>query len=1171
MTGDYDAFLSAMLDGWAAVEDVLTFYTERLADEGYLRTATDPAALRLLGTLVGYQPRPGVAASTYLSFTVTGDVTVPSGTRALSNPTPGQGAQSFESATDLVARGSWNDLAVRTRRPVQISLADLPNRPNINLAGSATTLSPGSRLLFVFGTEPGLQRLWVVSRVEVDRAADVTVVGQAPPAPPTLDQIKADYQALLVDPATDLPGMDARSRIVSRFADDSLIPLAEQLGQLTTPEDLAARLDTVLRGLDDAAALAERYQAIHTWFITTLRPALASLRAELAPLFHPPAVDDGNGRQPGHGLLTDPALLALGAVVPALRRPPGSPPASAAALVIDPTELFAAGSAAGPQLLTALDPGLRGPLYQAWNQTDITQPLAVREVQALRVTANPFGATAPQQVAYDGQGRVSGREEWPLAGSQTLDTRVDFDGDWRARGVVFAFTSAEGSWQLNADLNTSQVLDLALGPGRVQITVAAPPPPEWHIFAHRAPGAPASTTGTTFTFSGAIPNATVFVSDRQPDDSIRVTVDDGTFTLNLGDTLTGQPAGRQVAVGRQAGEPRTVDVTLRAPMSPADKKLLTLDGIYDGIAAGSWVVVERPRKGGGIPGDRSLALVVSRVIAARTIALAAFGITGKVTQLSLDQAWLDEHDTLLAHIRDTTVYTRGETLRLATEPITDDMGGDQIELTQAYDGLEPGRWVVVTGERTDIPGTTGVTASELSMIGSVRQVVDPALPGDTVHSLLTLATPLGYTYRRSTVHLSANVVAATQGATVDEALGSGDASQASQSFTLFQAPVTWVPAANPAGAASTLRISVNGVAWHAADTFAGCGPDELVYVTATGDGGHVRVTFGDGIHGARLPTGTENVRAHYRIGAGASANIPGGQIGQLTARPLGVAGVGNPLPATGGADPDGPAEARRDIPIAAGALDRLVSVPDYEDFTRARAGIDKASARRLFDGAREVIHVTAAGSGDMPLDGVLTALRASLVEFGDPLIPVQVAAREAVLLVIAARIRVTAGYSWDIVQRAVRVALEDRFSFAARDIGQPAHRSEVLAAIQPVPGVDYADVTAFTGVPDSITPVGLQDLAGTLSPPREVVPARHARYDVTRYLVPAGQGGQTLGQIATAAGIGVADLLELNPWITDATLPPGTSVIVFRGIRPAQLVVLSAAAPDTLVLQEITS
>ena len=35
-----DDFSIALLDGWAIVADVLSFYQERIANEGYLRTAT---------------------------------------------------------------------------------------------------------------------------------------------------------------------------------------------------------------------------------------------------------------------------------------------------------------------------------------------------------------------------------------------------------------------------------------------------------------------------------------------------------------------------------------------------------------------------------------------------------------------------------------------------------------------------------------------------------------------------------------------------------------------------------------------------------------------------------------------------------------------------------------------------------------------------------------------------------------------------------------------------------------------------------------------------------------------------------------------------------------------------------------------------------------------------
>ena len=52
----------AWLDAWAVVADVLTFYQERIANEGFLRTATERRSVLELARLVGYEPRPGVAA-----------------------------------------------------------------------------------------------------------------------------------------------------------------------------------------------------------------------------------------------------------------------------------------------------------------------------------------------------------------------------------------------------------------------------------------------------------------------------------------------------------------------------------------------------------------------------------------------------------------------------------------------------------------------------------------------------------------------------------------------------------------------------------------------------------------------------------------------------------------------------------------------------------------------------------------------------------------------------------------------------------------------------------------------------------------------------------------------------------------------------------------------------
>src|SRR5579864_6924969 len=102
----------ALLDAWATVADVLTFYQERIANESYLRTATERVSLIELAQLIGYKMRPGVAASTYLAFTVEdakgapGQASIDIGTKVQSIPGPGQLPQTFETIEKITAKAS---------------------------------------------------------------------------------------------------------------------------------------------------------------------------------------------------------------------------------------------------------------------------------------------------------------------------------------------------------------------------------------------------------------------------------------------------------------------------------------------------------------------------------------------------------------------------------------------------------------------------------------------------------------------------------------------------------------------------------------------------------------------------------------------------------------------------------------------------------------------------------------------------------------------------------------------------------------------------------------------------------------------------------------------------------------------------------------------------------
>ncbi len=160
----------ALLDAWATVGDVLTFYNERIANEGYLRTAVERRSIVELARLVGYKPRPGVASSVDLAFTLQKgfSVTIPAGTAAKNTPGPGQAPQTFETGQSIEARSSWNEILPRPTRPQDIKNA--ASLEEIWFDGTSTRLKPNDKLLFAFGDGDGQQVLRSVEAVDEDHA-----------------------------------------------------------------------------------------------------------------------------------------------------------------------------------------------------------------------------------------------------------------------------------------------------------------------------------------------------------------------------------------------------------------------------------------------------------------------------------------------------------------------------------------------------------------------------------------------------------------------------------------------------------------------------------------------------------------------------------------------------------------------------------------------------------------------------------------------------------------------------------------------------------------------------------------------------------------------------------------------------------------------------------------
>lgn len=432
-----------------------------------------------------------------------------------------------------------------------------------------------------------------------------------------------------------------------------------------------------------------------------------------------------------------------------------------------------------------------------------------------------------------------------------------------------------------------------------------------------------------------------------------------------------------------------------------------------------------------------------------------FTLTAKIRALALttvDTSSLSEFS-----VRGTSVFCQGEELALARVPYdVPCVSGGSIVLDGYLYRLKKYQPIIVCG-RLAMDLEDNPSSCEVAIV-SDRQIT----PGPEGFTTISLLDSLKGKYLRETVTVYANVAPATEGETKEEVLGSGDASVPFQRFSLHSEPLTYVPSISTNGSASTLKVYVNGVQWHEVASLYGCGPKDRVFAVRRDENGKAEVKFGDGINGSRLPTGQENVRAVYRKGLGKSGNVDEGLLSLLMKVPLGIRSVKNPIAASGGADPEDLESARTNAPLDMFTLGRLVSLQDYEDFCRAFAGIGKALATWTWNGQVRGILVTVAGQGgdDVKEDSILYKnLLAEMHRAGDPTIPIELKSYQKAFFRVSASVKIDPDYQADQVLSQVRRSVLARFSFNARSFGQDVYLSEVMAAIQSVPGVMAAEVS----------------------------------------------------------------------------------------------------------------
>ena len=1002
-TRDPEDLSLALLDAWATVADVLTFYQERIANEGYLRTANERRSVLELARLVGYTPRPGVAASVFLAFTLEDDVDIeiPAGTLARSIPGPEELPQPFETQEDLPARTVWNALSARLTRPFILRPdADFIGTRRLFLGGTATGLDANDAVLVVCGS---VAFPYTVRAIETDTEADRTTATYAPygtgisfPEPETPARDAAA--------AAEAPALTRLSDVVRALRKDPSLQPANRFKLERSPErtyaataDLGPRLLTQFT----PRLAGTLYAAYANAPVTGVSPDelchVEALRVKAAPFGNNAPQDlvyrDNvlvGRREWTLAELRATLDVALSSTEPAQRVDDAFrqdadlpaqvfPPLRLAITVSDETGTPHARTVELRELQEVSPPAdAPGPLHRLTFLLEAAQVIVSAQyedegtVQALRTLSVRFVSGSRQRDVIVREGSsLNGSSAFRVqaTGTTLVDVR---DGDVIANdlpqtsrrvtialdsdALVLRITQEEPHFLLNQDQLRRISLDATydgISPGSWVLLDRPDRPHEMY------------RVNDVRTLSRADYGVTAKVTQLLLD---RPWISDQDTSLSLLRRTTVFAQSEALALSE---EPIEADVA-------GDR--IELHGLYERLEAGRWVVVKGERTDVRDGNDQ----IVEGIEASELAMLA--GVEHDVQRVVDADGNERERPT-------DTLHTR----LILAEPL-------------AYTYKRES----VTINANVARATHGETLRETLGSGNAAKAFQAFILGQAPLTFVAAPTPSGV---ESTLDVRVNDVRWPEQKTL---LYLGGDDRGYETKTDDDGRTTVVFGDGKRGA--RLPTGVENVA--------------AVYRAGIGKAGNVQAGQ-ISVLGSR-PLGVQEVVNPERASGGAD---PESRDQARRNVPLGVLALDRLVSVQDYAD-----FARTFAGIgkaqAAGLSDGQRSIVHL-----TIAGADDAPIDEQSDLYRNLL--------------------SALGRFGDRSVPLQVAPREAVFIFISARVKVLEDYLWETVEPEIRAALLDTFSFDRRELGQDVWLSQAIGVIQGIKGVDYVDMDLLDAVSET--------------------------------------------------------------------------------------------------------
>jgi hypothetical protein len=332
----------------------------------------------------------------------------------------------------------------------------------------------------------------------------------------------------------------------------------------------------------------------------------------------------------------------------------------------------------------------------------------------------------------------------------------------------------------------------------------------------------------------------------------------------------------------------------------------------------------------------------------------------------------------------------------------------------------------------------------------------------TLNQASNWATPLTLP-----VDVYGNIITASRGETVNnEKMGSGNASIPSQTFKLKKKPLSYYPSPtvnNDNSVKNSLTVYVDGILWSEVNSFYGMKEYDQVYIVRQNDEGESLITFGDGIRGQRLPTGTDNIICNYRFGAEAACP-PAGSVSQISKPVKGLRSVKNFLAAYGGADAEDAENMRTYAPKSALILGRVVSMQDMAALASSFPGVRAVQTEWRWDKNKQRASAHIFYIGDA---GIRASLSQRIRSVSDPSTPITIETALSRPLFISINVKIDPRYLEEDVIKQLRETLTNNENglLAPENIGigLPLYRSSIFENILNVAGTEAVQSILIAG------------------------------------------------------------------------------------------------------------